>query len=955
MVRNKNKKAHRRGLGNGGFSLVEILVAISILIAIAVPMALNLATSAQINNRAKQIASASNMAGSMMEVLQAIDLKDVLADMNGYNVDCNGDPLSYTISGDMLGNYTVDGRHEVAFVDGKYVPVSGENASVKSVIQNGISSTLFVGNPQNNYSFLVSGIDTGDSYVDLLATFKFERAYGNLYLSELNENTTVCIRQSNTMDAAVADEFKRANDIFVALNADESAISEYTQTTNWYLANMRRTLEVNLEQIDSEMTRIVVTAIYNVDSDYLLDADKKIVKTVGSFVTKSPSEIADGLYVYYSPLLDSDISRDSVVVNNEDELDISIYLIADPDDSSVDFDSIKNYHPNLTLTELFADGEPCTDVYSNVPNQLWNRVMMPDMVAFDVKYVDAIGESKGFYSVEICVYQHKKSCYEANGNFTPNDAYLLAKINGSCIAGASVTSPNVAPGGNGPSPSLEPWGLYDANGVQLASWKRLVEYYGMVVEVDYDESNCENTQTSPYYVLNNYPELRSGVELILGADVTGVGDYAFYNCSGLTSVTIPDSTTRIGCGAFMNSSIASVTIGSGVEVIDSEAFWGCRNLANIIIPDSVTNIEADAFGYCMSLTTIAIPDSVIAIGDWAFYCCEALTSVIVGDGVERIGNDAFGCCSRLATITLPASLTTVGTDAFPTPSNSYIAGATGLWYDSATGDGYTPAGLATVQRTSAVTYKATKPLVKTGALAVGDSVWLNVDGVLTEFLVIQQGKPNSTLYDDSCNGTWLMMKDLYVKQVWGFSDANYSQSSVHEYLNGAFIGLLDSYVEAQIKQVKIPYIYYEEFYNDREDDYEYPEVTKYGADGLSTKVFLLSGCEIGVTLGGDNYNDRTPMPVDGACLEYFNGTSHMGSDAKRVALYGEASAEWWLRTPLFDTDAFVYYVTQYGTATDASMFSSPMYGVRPTFILDSNTQVNQLAGKNIVGIDDQSK
>ena len=91
-----------------------------------------------------------------------------------------------------------------------------------------------------------------------------------------------------------------------------------------------------------------------------------------------------------------------------------------------------------------------------------------------------------------------------------------------------------------------------------------------------------------------------------------------------------------------------------------------------------------------------------------------------------------------------------------------------------------------------------------GTLAVGSSVYLNVGGVRTEFLVVHQGLPSS-MYDASCNGTWLLMKDICEERVWHSSNVNkYESSTIHTYLNGTFLNLFDSDVKNAVKQVKLP-------------------------------------------------------------------------------------------------------------------------------------------------------
>ena len=130
--------------------------------------------------------------------------------------------------------------------------------------------------------------------------------------------------------------------------------------------------------------------------------------------------------------------------------------------------------------------------------------------------------------------------------------------------------------------------------------------------------------------------------------VTSIGDRAFYYCSGLTSVTIPNSVTSIGSHAFDScSGLTSVTIPNSVTSIGNSAFSACSRLTSVTIGNSVTSIGYNAFANCSHLTSITIPNSVTSIGYWAFQWCTGLTSVTIGSGVTSIGESAFSFCIDL--------------------------------------------------------------------------------------------------------------------------------------------------------------------------------------------------------------------------------------------------------------------------------------------------------------------
>ena len=147
--------------------------------------------------------------------------------------------------------------------------------------------------------------------------------------------------------------------------------------------------------------------------------------------------------------------------------------------------------------------------------------------------------------------------------------------------------------------------------------------------------------------------------------VTTIGNFAFNNCSGLTSVTIGGSVTTIGNYAFDRcSGLTSVTIGGSVTTIGYNAFYMCRGLTSVTIPNSVTSIGNYAFMDCSGLTSVTIGDSVTTIGNFAFMDCSGLTSVTIGGSVTTIGTNAFYLCSSLSSVTIPNSVTTIGGSAF---------------------------------------------------------------------------------------------------------------------------------------------------------------------------------------------------------------------------------------------------------------------------------------------------
>lgn len=202
-------------------------------------------------------------------------------------------------------------------------------------------------------------------------------------------------------------------------------------------------------------------------------------------------------------------------------------------------------------------------------------------------------------------------------------------------------------------------------------------------------------------------------------------------------------------------------------------------------------------------------------------------------------------------------------------------------------------------------------------LAVGSTVKLMEGGTAVEYLVVNQGIPsNSSLYDASCDGTWLLRKDCHSRRVWNTNDANtYANSTINTWLNGDFLTSLGDIEQAAIKQVKIPY-----------GIGNTASTVNSGVNGLNVRVFLLALYELGLTT-----TDYPYFVVDGAKLSYFEAGEDTTAQKKRIAYLNGSATVWWLRTPGTGGASSVGISNAAGWITTADASNS--YGIRPALIL----------------------
>lgn len=203
-----------------------------------------------------------------------------------------------------------------------------------------------------------------------------------------------------------------------------------------------------------------------------------------------------------------------------------------------------------------------------------------------------------------------------------------------------------------------------------------------------------------------------------------------------------------------------------------------------------------------------------------------------------------------------------------------------------------------------------------GDIDVGATVKINENGQPVEHIVVHQGLP-SDIYDSSCEGTWCLRKDIAENRVWDSGNSNVLETSdIQSYLNDTWITRYDADVQSAIQQVKIPY---------RQNGGS-GGTDRNGANGLSCKIFLLSGKEVGWDISDNQF-----FPNDGAKLDYFIDGTTSSANNKRIANLNGSATYWWLRSPYTSDGVRVWHC--YSDGSYRGWNASYSYGVRPALIL----------------------
>ncbi len=327
---------------------------------------------------------------------------------------------------------------------------------------------------------------------------------------------------------------------------------------------------------------------------------------------------------------------------------------------------------------------------------------------------------------------------------------------------------------------------------------------------------------------------------VLGNNVTEIGEYAFYKCSGLTSVNIPNSVTSIGYDAFNGcTGLVSITIPSSVTSISDLAFSGCSGLTSVTveitdlaawctnpvtfsipssctlylslngnviqdltIPNSVTKIGNYAFAGCSGLTSVTIPNSVTEIGNRAFYGCSGLTSVTIPNSVTSIGYSAFAGCSGLTSVEIPDDVTCIGSGAFDSSVSIYVKRGTkallALW-----SGGYIPYRKGTNIQLTVPSVSVTSTTQTTATIKLDnayDEYTYTVDGekLTSAGLIIRGLRPENS--GDLYFGIYHSEEQMYSKSV-SYKTASISPSVSTIGKTASSISVKGSYIHGDAKVV----------------------------------------------------------------------------------------------------------------------------------------------------------
>lgn len=465
----KNKK---------GFSLIEVLVAISIIAVVIVPLAMNLISGARMNNKAKKVSASTDLSTSIIETLQTVDLGDIMVELNS---SFKGDGAPSTDKDQYYGDVSkalLQSLQEKGFNvsdvnmfetkkqdNGSYSRIvnKSESSVLERVLSNNSVKNYFVGQADNEYSFVLKNVKNGEMTVDIVANIEGIHSYDLVNITSMQHSDAFYVKQptsggQSTMEQSAAENFFADHKLYSDITGQTSNLKD----VSWFLNNMQRSIVVDIvQEKNTDAVTMTISIEYTLkDNNVLQESDQKIVKTLGSFTTNSTAEFSKGLHIYFNPLNNAvnKNQRDTFIVNNKNDVNIPVYFIALEQDNSVGFNKLL-YRPSIKVVESSNAGIShttiCTNLIENKYEIAGKLNVLGNKETVVIKTIGNATTQQILYSIELQVYNHTEASHAVTGEgttlsevFTPRQKDLLSEVQGTFIDTSEKIDVNADAGAN---------------------------------------------------------------------------------------------------------------------------------------------------------------------------------------------------------------------------------------------------------------------------------------------------------------------------------------------------------------------------------------------------------------------------------------------------------------------------------------------------------------------------
>lgn len=458
-----------------GFSLVEVLIAIAIIAVVVIPLAMTLISSARMNHKARRVSAANDVSTSIIETLQTVDLGDIMIELNS---SLKGDGAPSTEKDEYYGDVSkalLKALEEKGFevsdismyetkklADGSYQKITDKSKSsvLERVFSDNSVKNYFVGQSDDKYSFLLKGVKNGEMTIDVVADIEGLQSYDLVSITSMSHSDVFYVKQpvsngKSTMEVEAAEKFLADHQLYGQITGQPD---NYFKDLNWFLNNMERKIVVDIvRDSKSEAVTVEISAEYYLENnDVLQKSDQKIVKSLGSFSTNSTAELAKGIHVYFNPLNNAvnKSQRDTLVVNNKNDVRVPVFFVALDQDASLGFNKL-NYKPSLIVKESSGTGASATIVCTNLINSKEDIANKLNVVSgqkdLTIKTIGNATTQQVLYSISLQVYDHEESSYvtttqgsATEEKFTPRKKDLLSEVEGTFIDTSEKIDTNVS-------------------------------------------------------------------------------------------------------------------------------------------------------------------------------------------------------------------------------------------------------------------------------------------------------------------------------------------------------------------------------------------------------------------------------------------------------------------------------------------------------------------------------